>query len=118
MALVREGAGLEKLKLDGDEAIGLAIVRKSIEAPLRTIAENAGVEGSVIVEKVRESKKATEGFNAANLQYEDLMKSGVVDPTKVVRTCLENAASISALLLTTEAAVAEVPKEEDEGHHH
>jgi chaperonin GroEL len=118
VALVRAGAGLEKLKLEGDEAIGLSIVRKSIEAPLRTIAENAGVEGSVIVEKVRESKKATEGFNAANLQYEDLMKSGVVDPTKVVRTCLENAASISALLLTTEAAVAEAPKEEDEGHHH
>jgi chaperonin GroEL len=118
VALVRAGSALDKAKLEGDEAIGVAIVRKSIESPLRTIAENAGVEGSVVVEKIRESKKATEGFNAATLQYEDLMKSGVVDPTKVVRTCLENAASISALLLTTEAAVAEVPKEEDEGHGH
>ncbi len=116
-ALVTAGLALDKLKLEGDEKIGLTIIRKSIEAPLRTIAENAGVEGSVVVEKVKTGKKG-EGFNAATLVYEDLMKAGVVDPTKVVRCCIQNAASISALLLTTEAAVADAPKVEDEGHSH
>ncbi|MBS1716010.1 MAG: chaperonin GroEL [Armatimonadetes bacterium] len=101
--------------LTGDELIGAQIVRKACEAPLRTIVENAGEEGSVVAEKVRNGKH---GFNASTLVYEDLMKAGVVDPTKVVRCCLQNAASISALLLTTEAAVAEIPKEEDEGHGH
>ncbi|MBS1721685.1 MAG: chaperonin GroEL [Armatimonadetes bacterium] len=114
-ALLTASMGLGKLKVEGDEAIGVNIVRRACEAPLRTIAENAGEEGSVVVERVRGGKV---GFNAATLNYEDLMKSGVVDPTKVVRTCLQNAASISALLLTTEAAVAEVAKEEDEGHGH
>jgi chaperonin GroEL len=118
VALVRAGAALDKVKATGDEAIGVAIVRKAIESPLRTIAENAGVEGSVVVEKVRESKKGNEGFNAATLVYEDLLKAGVVDPTKVVRACIENAASIAGLLITTEAAVADAPKDEDEGHGH
>lgn len=104
-----------KAAITGDELIGLNIVRKACESPLRTIAENAGEEGSVVVNQVRGGKT---GFNAATGTYEDLMKSGVVDPTKVVRCCLQNAASISALLLTTEAAVAEVPVEEDEGHGH
>ena len=117
VALVRAGAVLEKLKAKGDEATGIGIVRRAIEAPIRAIADNAGVEGSVVVEKVKESNGAI-GFNAETLQYEDLLKAGVVDPTKVVRTCLQNAASISGLLLITEAAVAEIPKEEDEGHHH
>jgi len=117
-ALIQAGAAtLAKIKADGDQAIGINIISKAIEAPLRTIAENAGVEGSVVVEKVKTGKKG-EGFNAATLKYEDLMKSGVVDPAKVVRTCLQNAASISGLLLTTEAAIAELPKEEDEGHGH
>jgi chaperonin GroEL len=119
VALVRAGAVLEKLRAKGDEATGIGIVRRAIEAPIRAIADNAGVEGSVVVEKVKESNGAF-GFNAETLQYEDLLKAGVVDPTKVVRTCLQNAASISGLLLITEAAVAEIPKEEDEGHgnHH
>ncbi|MBL8065765.1 MAG: chaperonin GroEL [Chthonomonadaceae bacterium] len=114
-ALIWASKSLDKAKADGDEMIGVNIVRKACEAPLRTIAENAGEEGSVVVNEVKNGKN---GFNAASLKYEDLMKSGVVDPTKVVRCCIQNAASISALLLTTEAAVAEIPKEEDEGHGH
>ncbi len=101
--------------LHGDEAIGIRIIQKAIESPLRTIAENAGAEGSVVVEQVKREGK---GFNAQTLKFEDLMKAGVVDPTKVVRQCLQNAASISGLLLTTEAIIAEIPKEEDEGHSH
>lgn len=114
-ALLLASAGLEKLDGKGDEQIGINIIRKAIESPLRTIAENCGVEGSVVVEKVREGGK---GFNASSLVYEDLLKAGVVDPTKVVRTCLQNAASISGLLLITEAAVADAPEKEDEGHGH
>jgi chaperonin GroEL len=114
-ALLLASAGLEKLSGKGDEQIGINIIRKAIESPLRTIAENCGVEGSVVVEKVREHGK---GFNASTLVYEDLLKAGVVDPTKVVRTCLQNAASISGLLLITEAAVADAPEKEDEGHGH
>ncbi|HMS54939.1 MAG TPA: chaperonin GroEL [Fimbriimonadaceae bacterium] len=120
VALLQAGANtLDKVKAEADEAIGVNIIRKAIEAPLRTIAENAGVEGSVIVDKVKNGKPGV-GFNAATLEFEDLIKAGVVDPTKVVRTTLQNAASISGLLLVTEAAVAEIPKEEDEGHagHH
>ena len=87
----------------------------ALEAPLRTIAHNAGVEGSVVVDAVRREGK---GFNAATLEYGDLVKQGVVDPTKVVRQTLENASSISGLLLTTEALVAEIPEPEDQGHGH
>lgn len=115
VALLQAGKALDGLKLEGDQQIGIAIIRKAIEAPLRTIAENAGAEGSVVVDKVKTGDK---GFNAATLVYEDLVKAGVVDPTKVVRTALQNAASISGLLLTTEAIVAELPQEEDEGHGH
>jgi chaperonin GroEL len=114
-AILRAGEGLDKIKASGDEAIGVKIIAKAIEAPLRTIAENAGVEGSVVVERVRSGKL---GFNAATLEFEDLMKAGIVDPAKVVRACIENSASIASLLLTTEAAVAEAPKDEDEGHDH
>ena len=117
VALIQAGKVLDKLKVEGDEQIGVNIVRKAIEAPLRTIAENAGAEGSVVVEKVRGGAKGF-GFNAATLEFEDLAKAGVVDPTKVVRQALQNAASISGLLLTTEAIVAELPQEEDEGHGH
>jgi chaperonin GroEL len=116
-ALIQAGKALDKLSLTGDEKIGVDIIRRAIEAPLRTIAQNSGAEGSVVVERVKHGK-AGEGFNAATLKYEDLFKSGVVDPAKVVRTCLQNAASISGLLLTTEAAVADAPEEEDEGHGH
>jgi len=116
-ALLRAGKVLEKIKAGEDEKIGVNIVRKAIESPLRCIAENCGVEGSVIVEKVKTDTKGF-GYNAATLEFEDLMKAGIVDPTKVVRTCLQNAASIGGLLLMTEAAVAEVPEKEDEGHGH
>jgi chaperonin GroEL len=112
-ALLQAGRALDNLTLTGDELIGLNIIRKAIEAPLRTIAHNAGVEGSVVVEQVKREGK---GFNAQTLIFEDLTAAGVVDPTKVVRQALQNAASISGLLLTTEAIVAEVPEDDEEGH--
>ncbi|MFY9233314.1 MAG: chaperonin GroEL [Fimbriimonadaceae bacterium] len=111
-----EGKKAKGTELDGDEKIGVRIVAKAIEAPLWTIAENSGAEGSVVVEKVRSGNGV--GFNADSLTYEDLAKAGIVDPTKVVRMALQNAASIAGLLLVTEAAVAEIPEREDEGHHH
>ncbi len=114
-ALLTAGKVLETLNLEGDEKIGLNIIRKAIEAPLRTIAENAGAEGSVVVERV---KSTGHGFNADTLVYEDLAAAGVVDPTKVVRQALQNAGSIAGLLLTTEAIIAEIPEKEDEGHGH
>jgi len=114
-ALIRAGKVLDGLNLEGDQAIGMRIIRKAIEAPLRTIAENAGAEGSVVVEQV---KSTGNGFNASTLVFEDLMAAGVVDPTKVVRTTLQNAASISGLLLTTDCAIAEIAEKEDEGHGH
>lgn len=114
-ALIAAAKALDSLHLEGDELIGVSIIRKSIEAPLRTIAENAGVEGSVVVANVKREGK---GFNAATLEYGDLLEQGVVDPTKVVRQALQNASSISGLLLTTEAIVAEIPEKEDEGHGH
>lgn len=117
VALLQAAKALDKLKLEGDEEIGRRIIAKAIEAPIRTIAENAGHEGSVVVERVR-SDKAGVGFNAATLVFEDLVKAGVVDPTKVVRLTLQNAASISGLLLMTEAVVADLPEKEDEGHGH
>jgi chaperonin GroEL len=116
VALLTAGKVLDTLALEGDEKIGANIIRKAIEAPLRTIAENAGVEGSVVVEKVKNGGGV--GFNAATLQYGNLLEQGVVDPTKVVRQALQNASSISGLLLTTEAIVAELPEKEDEGHGH
>jgi chaperonin GroEL len=115
MALIMAAKALEKVSYEGDEEIGRKIILKAIEAPLRTIAENAGVEGSVVVNAVKREGK---GFNAATLEYGDLVEQGVVDPTKVVRQALQNAASISGLLLTTEAIVAELPEKEDQGHGH
>lgn len=117
-ALVQAAAKVASLKLEGDQAIGKTIILKACEAPLRTIADNAGQEGSVIVDRVRQGSKG-HGFNAATLVFEDLMKAGVVDPTKVVRTALENSASIAGLLLTTEAAIADAPESKDDnGHDH
>jgi len=117
-ALLKAAVALDGLAVEGDEQIGVNIIRKAIEAPIRTIAENAGVEGSVVAAQV----KATGlGFNAATLEYGDLLAQGVVDPTKVVRQSLENSSSIAGLLLTTEAIVAELPENEEEGaggHHH
>jgi len=111
VALLRAQGALDELKLDEEQQFGVAIVRRAIEDPMRWIARNAGVDGAVVVEKVRHLK-GSNGFNAATEQYEDLMKAGIIDPTKVVRTALQNASSVAGLLLTTEAMVAEKPKEE------
>jgi len=112
VALIRCVPAVDRLKLEGDEAVGAIIVRRALEEPLRQIAFNAGHEGAVVVEKVRQSKELNFGFNAETEEYEDLVAVGVIDPTKVTRTALQNAASIAALLLTTEALVCEI-KEED-----
>ena len=114
VALLRAQAALDSLKVDEEQRFGVAIVRRALEDPLRWIASNAGQEGSVVVEKVRQAK-GSNGYNASTEEYEDLMKAGIMDPTKVVRTALQNAASVAALLLTTEAMVAEKPKEEKAG---
>jgi len=111
VALARSVSALEKLKLEGDEHIGVNIVKRALTEPLRMIAENAGQEGAVVLGKVLEAKEANFGFNAQSDQYEDLVKAGVLDPTKVVRTALQNAGSIASLMLTTEALVAEIPEE-------
>ncbi len=111
VALLRAAKAIEKLKLEGDQKVGAEIIRKAVEAPLRNIASNAGVEGSIVVQKVKESKDANYGYNAASDVYEDLVKAGVIDPTKVVRSALQNAASIASLLLTTEAMVCDIPEE-------
>jgi chaperonin GroEL len=113
VALIRASKALENMKLEGDEQLGVAIIRRAIEEPLRWIAANAGKEGSIIVAKVRENEGAF-GYNAQDDRFEDLIKAGVIDPTKVARTALQNAASISALLLTTEALVSEIPEEKKE----
>jgi chaperonin GroEL len=110
VALLRAGTALDGLKLTGDELVGLQIVRRAIEEPMRHIAANAGAEGSIVVSKVRDMK-LDEGFNAATEVYEDLVKAGVIDPAKVVRSALQNASSIASLLLTTEALISEVPEE-------
>ena len=113
VALIRASKALEGLKLEGDQAVGVAIIKRAIEEPCRWIATNAGQEGSIVVAKVKESK-GDEGFNAATDVYEDLVKAGVIDPAKVVRNALQNASSIASLLLTTEAIVAEIPEDKKE----
>ena len=111
VALLRCQSALDKLDLKGDEAIGVQIIRIAIEAPLRQLVSNAGLEGAVIVQEVKK-RKGAEGFNVATREYTDLIKDGVLDPTKVTRMALQNAASIAGLLLTTECVVTEMPKEE------
>ncbi|HEY8428769.1 MAG TPA: chaperonin GroEL [Sandaracinaceae bacterium] len=111
VALIRSQEGLDKLEVSDEQRVGVNIVRRAVEEPLRQIAANAGVEGSIVVDKVR-GMKGNEGYNAATDTYEDLVKAGVIDPTKVVRSALQNAASVAGLMLTTEAMVAELPKEE------
>jgi chaperonin GroEL len=113
VALLRAQKTMESLKAEGDEAVGVRIVRRALEEPLRQIAGNAGFEGAVVVAKVREMK-TDEGFNALTDSYENLVEAGVIDPTKVVRSALQNASSIASLLLTTEALVSEIPEEKDE----
>ncbi len=111
VALVRAEKALEKVRASGDEKIGVDIVRRALEEPIRQIAENAGVEGSIVVQKVKE-KTGPFGFNAETEAYEDLMEAGIIDPTKVARTALENAASIAGLMVTTECMVTEIPEKE------
>jgi chaperonin GroEL len=112
VALLRCSGAIEALKLeDEDEQIGAEIVRRAVESPLRALASNAGVEGSIIVQEVKR-RKNNEGYNVASGEYEDLVKAGVVDPKKVTRTALQNAASIAGLMLTTECLITEVPEKE------
>jgi chaperonin GroEL len=116
VALVRAAKVLEKFDVakdgDADEQIGVSIVRRALEEPLRQIVQNAGKEGAVVVDRVRSDKNDNFGFNAATEEYEDLVKAGVIDPAKVTRTALQNAASIAGLMLTTEAMVSEIPEED------
>jgi chaperonin GroEL len=113
VALLRAASGLDTLakSLEEDERLGVEIIRRAAEEPIRWISQNAGLEGSIVAAKVRESKDRNFGFNAATETYEDLVKAGVIDPAKVVRSALQNAASIAGLLLTTEALVSEIPEE-------
>jgi len=112
VALLRAVEAIKKLPLEGDQAAGAQIVVRALEAPIRQIAHNAGIDGSIVVDRVRAEKSFNWGYNAATEKYTDLVKDGVIDPTKVVRTALQNAASVSVLLLTTEAVVSEIPRPE------
>jgi chaperonin GroEL len=122
IALLSSQKNLDSLSLEGDEAVGAGIVRRAVEAPIRMIAENAGQDGAVVVQNVRAGKGAAYGYNAATGVYEDLVKAGVIDPKKVVRMALQNAASVASLLLTTDALVSDLPEKEEEkaapGHAH
>jgi chaperonin GroEL len=109
VALLRAQAALSGAKASGDEAVGVQIVAKALEAPVRQLVENAGIDGAVVVEEVRKGK-GSYGFNVATRKYSDLVKDGVLDPAKVTRCALQNAASIAALLLTTECMVTEMPE--------
>ncbi len=118
VALIRSIPALSKLKAEGDEQIGIDIVKRALEEPLRLIVQNAGEEGAVVAEKVRGNSNTNFGFDAQSETYGDLVEAGVIDPTKVTRTALQNAASIASLMLTTEALVSEFPEKEDKmgGH--
>ena len=111
VALLRAQGAIDTLKLEGDEKAGALIVRRALEAPVRQIAANAGLDSSIVVDRIRNQKGFTEGYEAAAGEYTDLVKAGVIDPTKVVRTALQNAASVSTLLLTTEALISEVKED-------
>jgi chaperonin GroEL len=116
VTFIRAQRALDNFRVeDEDEQIGVGIVRRALEEPLRQIVQNAGHEGSIVVEKVRADRNANFGFNAATGEYEDLVRSGVIDPAKVTRTALQNAASIASLLLTTEAVVSELPEKKEKG---
>jgi chaperonin GroEL len=110
VALLRAAKALDGLTLPGDEKIGVDIIRRACEEPVRQIVGNAGYEGAIVIEKIRVNNDSNFGFNAATAQYEDLVKAGVIDPTKVTRSALQNASSIAALMLTTEAMIAEIPE--------
>ncbi|MCD6384219.1 chaperonin GroEL [Candidatus Sumerlaeota bacterium] len=112
VSLIHASKALDELKVDGDEKIGVDIVRKALEQPAKWIANNAGLEGSIVVEKIKESKDEGFGLNAETLQFENLLKAGVIDPTKVARTALQNAASVAGLLITTECLITDIKEEE------
>ena len=114
VALLRGSGALDSLDVNGDQQIGVNILRRALEEPMRWISQNAGYEGSIVVQKVREAENPDEGFNAQTERYENMIGAGVIDPTKVVRTALQNSGSIASLLLTTEALVAEIPEEKPE----
>jgi chaperonin GroEL len=114
VALLRSLKAVEALKEQGDVQVGINIIKRVLEEPLRQIAQNAGYEGAVVVAKVREQKNPEDGFNALVDKYENLVEAGVIDPTKVVRSALQNASSIASLLLTTEALISEIPEEKPE----
>ena len=111
VALLRAAKGIDKLQLEGDEKVGAAIVRRALEEPIRQIVENAGLEGSVIVERVKAETVPTRGYDADSMDYVDMIQAGIMDPTKVERVALENAASIASLMLTTEALVTDLPED-------
>jgi chaperonin GroEL len=115
VAYLRSQKQLDKLDVTGEERSGVVLVKRALEEPLRQIAENGGLEGSIVVNKVKESKEQNFGFNAATNEYEDLVKAGVIDPTKVSRSALQNAASVASLMLTTMAVIADKPKEDKGG---
>ena len=111
-ALLRARGAVAKLSSDNaDVAAGIKIVLKALEAPLRQIVDNAGIEGSIVINKINENKSQTFGFNAQTEQYVDMIEAGIVDPAKVVRTALQDAASVAGLLITTEAMIADAPKD-------
>ena len=112
VALIRCIKSMDKLKLEHDQQIGVSIVKRALEEPIRQIVANAGMEGSIVVEKVRESKDASFGYDAYKEEYTDMLKAGIIDPTKVTRTALQNAASVAGLMLTTEVMITEMPEEE------
>ena len=112
VGLIRAMVALDKLKLEGDEKIGVGIVKRSLEEPIRQLAQNAGLEGSVIVQRVK-LEKTNIGYDVAQDDFVDMIEAGVIDPTKVTRSALQNAASIAALLLTTEALITDKPEKED-----
>jgi chaperonin GroEL len=111
VALLRAAKGVDTLKLEGDEKVGAAIVRRALEEPIRQIVENAGLEGSVIVERVKAETVPTRGYDADSMEYVDMIQAGIMDPTKVERCALQNAASVASLLLTTEALICDLPEE-------
>jgi chaperonin GroEL len=111
VALLRASRAIDSLKAEGDEKVGASIVKRALEEPIRQIVENAGLEGSVIVEKVKGETVATRGFDADTMEPTDMLQAGIIDPTKVERVALQNAASIASLLLTTEALVTDIPEE-------
>jgi chaperonin GroEL len=111
VALLNAQKALDTVKAEGDEAVGVDIIRRALEAPLRTLVRNAGVEGALIVAEVKKSKNSSYGYNVATGEFTDLIKAGVLDPAKVTRTALQNAASISGLLLTTECMITDLPED-------